>query len=278
MTGTRLDPILASVRAREAERRRVRPLEELQGLIAPDPSRREAFVVGLRQPGLSVIAECKRHSPSAGYLGGASGWEERARRYRDGGAAAISVLTEEDHFRGSLADLAVARRAGLPLLRKDFLLDDAMVFESQWCGADAVLLLAVCLQPDSLRRLSDLAHTLGMAVLLEVHDEAELERAVAAEPDCIGVNARDLRTFEVDLSTTERLLPQIPERFVRVAESGIRSSEDGARVRAAGADAVLMGESLMRAADPAALIRSLRNGAAGPGAWEQSGAEQEAGA
>jgi len=168
------------------------------------------------------------------------------------------VLTEMDHFAGSLDDLGAAGACGLPRLRKDFLLDEAMVLESALHGADAVLLLPVILDDRSLARLRETARALGLAGLVEVHDERELERALALapEPELVGVNARDLTTFEVDLATVERLLPRVPDGPIRVAESGIRGIEDLERVRDAGADAALVGEALVRAEDPESTLRA----------------------
>jgi len=261
MIATRLDPIVAAVRKRAAERRGQQPLERLQQLVRPDPARRERFVRALGGPGLAIIAECKRRSPSAGALideGGSPGarWFALADAYRRGGASALSVLTEQDHFGGSLADLQSVAPTGLPRLRKDFIVDQGMLYEACLFGADAVLLIAAILPDAELRSLRECARELGLAVLLEVHDERELERALAVEPELLGVNARDLRTLTVDLTTIERLMPRVPKDLPKVAESGIRTLDDLRRVRAAGADAVLIGETLMRAADPAALLRA----------------------
>lgn len=252
---TRLDPILADVRRREAERRRARPLASLRRDCPSRPERGRSFVRALSGTGLGLIAECKRRSPSAGELARVPDVAERAGRYARGGADALSILTEEDHFGGSLADLAAAAEAGLPRLRKDFLLTEGMVLESAAAGADAVLLLAACLSDGELADLRGAARELGLAVLLEVHDERELERALPLEPECLGVNARDLRTFDVDLSAHRRLLPKIPRACLRVAESGMRTAADLARARAAGADAVLVGEALMRASDPETILK-----------------------
>ncbi len=263
MSATRLDPILASVRARADLRRRTTSLGALRRDTRADPARRERFVSALRGNGLAVLAEFKRRSPSAGLIRAEEDVLGRARAYAAGGAAALSVLTEQDHFAGSPDDLARVAPAGLPRLRKDFLLDEGMVLESISMGADAILLLAVCLADPLLGELRSLAGELGLAVLLEVHDERELERALAVEPDCIGVNARDLASFRVDLATSEHLLPAIPERFVRVAESGLSTLADLERVRRAGADAALVGEALMRAEDPALLLRSWKEALGG---------------
>jgi indole-3-glycerol phosphate synthase len=260
--GTRLAPILQSVVARADERRIEKSLADLQAEVQPDLSRRQRFLEALNAPGVSVIAECKRRSPATGMLADEKNLLERAQRYADGGAAALSILTEVDHFRGGLAELHNVADSGLPRLRKDFILDAGMVLESIPAGADAILLLAVCLPDPLLGELRKLAGDLGLAVLLEVHDPGELDRALAVEPDCLGINARNLTTFEVDLATTEQMLPMVPSGFVRVAESGLRTVADVVRVREAGADAVLIGEALMKAPDPAALIQDFRRAGA----------------
>ncbi len=261
ITGTRLDPILASVAAHAEERRRARGGA---ALADPDPARVTRFVRALSEPGeLSFIAECKRRSPSVGELTDGTGLEARATAYAEGGAAALSILTEQDHFLGHPRDLLAAASAGLPRLRKDFMLSVDMVVESVEMGADAVLLLAVCLDDAQLTDLRAAARDLGLAVLLEVHDEDELERGLRVDPDCLGVNARDLRTFHVDLGNTERLLPLVPAGIVRVAESGIHRPEAALRMRRAGADAALVGEALMKSVDPAATLTEWRQFLAG---------------
>jgi indole-3-glycerol phosphate synthase len=259
VSGTRLDPIVADVRRRAAERRSAQPIESLRAIVRPDGSRRARFVSAFRKGELGILAEMKRRSPSAGTIGAAGpAYASLARAYCDGGANAISVLTEADHFGGSLEDLAAVSFTGLPRLRKDFLVDEGMLLESAHHGADAVLLLSAILEPNHLRDLRDRARDLGLAVLLEVHDERELDLALPLEPELLGVNARDLRTFEVDLATVERLLPLVPDGPIRVAESGIRALADVRRVRDAGADAVLVGEALVRDADPASTLRAWR--------------------
>ena len=262
MSATRLDPILASVRANAAERRRLRSIRDLRAELAPDPARAQRFIAALGAPGMGFLTECKRASPSAGEISNETDLLARAQAYAAGGSNAVSVLTEQDHFGGSPEDLARVAPAGLPRLRKDFILDEGMVLESVSMGADAILLMAVCLPGQQLSELRELARDCGLAVLLEAHNAAELERCLAVEPDLVGVNARDLRTFEVDLAVVEDLLPRIERRAnggpVRVAESGIRGPEELWRVQAAGADAVLVGEALMRAGDPAATLRQWR--------------------
>ena len=266
LTGTRLDPILAAVRERAAERRRSATVDELRGSVRPVPERRGRFVAALRrgaEQGLALIAECKRRSPSAGLLADEPELGARALSYASGGADALSILTEQDHFGGSPADLEVAAAAGLPRLRKDFIVDEGMVLESVAMGADAILLIAACLPGALLADLRAVASEVGLAVLVEAHDEAELERALEARPDCIGVNARDLRTFQVDLDVPLRLLPRVPEDILRVTESGLATVEDVLRARDGGAHAALIGSSLMRADDPARLLREWKGALGG---------------
>lgn len=210
-------------------------------------------------PGLSVIAEVKRRSPSAGDLAVALDPSAQARRYAAGGAAAISVLTEPHHFGGSLQDLVTVRRAtDLPVLRKDFMLNEAQIWESRAAGADAVLLIAAVLDGRRLPLMLEAVVAASMTALVEVHDEAEAERAVAAGASLVGVNNRDLGSFVTDLAVAERLSGRLADVAVRVAESGVKSAADAARMAAAGYDAVLVGEALVRSEDPARLIRAFR--------------------
>ena len=260
MIATKLDPIVADVRKRAAERRARTPLAQLERLVVADPARRGRFLGALRREKFGLIAELKRRSPSAGVLieGSGRSWIELAQAYRDGGACALSVLTEQDHFDGALADLDLARPIGLPRLRKDFLVDEGMVLESALAGADAVLLIAAILAPRELASLRRSAHELGLAVLVEAHDERELDLVLSVEPDLVGVNARDLKTLAVDLATIEKLMPRIPDSLARVAESGIKTLADLQRVRAAGASCALIGETLVRAKDPVTILRGWR--------------------
>jgi len=255
--GAMLEPILASVRARLGNV--VARSDEWRGAAAGAPPARD-FAGALRVPGLSVIAEVKRRSPSAGVLASGLDPASRAVAYRDGGAAALSVLTEPDHFAGAPEDLVVARLAvDLPVLRKDFVLHPAQVWQSRALGADAVLLIAAILDDVLLRDLLGEADAAGLAALVEVHDAAEAERAAAAGAGIVGVNNRDLRTFRVDLATAERLRPLLPDGAVTVAESGVSDPEAAARMADAGYDAVLVGEALVRAGDPARLVGALRD-------------------
>ncbi|HEV2361439.1 MAG TPA: indole-3-glycerol phosphate synthase TrpC [Acidimicrobiales bacterium] len=225
---------------------------------ARDRGRPRGWAAALRADGVSVIAEIKRRSPSKGALAPDLDPAALARDYQRGGAACLSVLTDENYFGGSEADLAAARSAvPLPVLRKDFTVSAEDVFAARAMGADAYLLIVAALSPVELRRFLDVGAELGMDALVEVHDEAELDLALAAGADVIGVNQRDLRTFEVDTERAERLLASIPEGIVRVAESGIGDRAAVERLEAAGADAILVGESLVRSPDPAAALAAL---------------------
>jgi indole-3-glycerol phosphate synthase len=211
----------------------------------------------LTGPETNVIAEIKRASPSKGPLNENLDAAALARSYAAGGADAISVLTEPTGFKGSLDDMKASLGAGVPVLRKDFLLDPFQVLESRAEGADAVLLIVRVLGPD-LGRLYAAATALGMDALVEVFDEADLERAVDVGAEVIGINHRDLETFEVDADRTAKLAPRIPEGVVVVGLSGVESRADVERLALDGAHAVLVGESLVTAADPAAKLRELR--------------------
>ncbi len=206
-----------------------------------------------------MIAEVKRRSPSRGSLVQDLDSAATAAAYTRGGAACLSVLTDAEYFGGSSADLAEARAAsGLPVLRKDFTVAPADVYDARIMGADAVLLIVAALSDDELASLHELAGRVGLDVLVEVHDESELERALAVEPRMIGVNQRDLSTFEVDPATAERLAARIPPDVVAVAESGVREPDDARHLADAGYDAVLVGESVVTSHDPAAAVRAMR--------------------
>ena len=214
------------------------------------------FVGVLRRPGLAVIAEMKQRTPGMGVLAEKYSPASLARAYTEGGAAAISVLTHMASFGGRPEHIEAARIATeLPILRKDFVTDPYEVGEARAAGADAVLLIVAALTPERLAELLRVARARGLGALVEVHDEGEVEIAVTAGARAVGVNHRDLRTFNVDLGLTERLRKVIPSEVVLVSESGIRTVDDARRMREAGADAILVGESLMRAEDPAARIR-----------------------
>lgn len=218
------------------------------------------FAAALRRPGLSVIAEVKRASPSKGLIRADFDPVAIARAYESAGADAVSVLTEETYFQGAARYLTAIRAAvALPLLRKDFIFDPWQVYEARLLGADALLLIAALLPVPALRELRSLAEGLGMQCLVEAHNEAELQAALAAGAKIVGVNNRDLTTFAVDPGTAERLRPLVPEDIVFVAESGVTGPADAKRMAAAGADAVLVGETLMRAPDTGAALRALRS-------------------
>ena len=211
-----------------------------------------------RGAGSSVIAEVKRRSPSKGDLADIPDPAELAGRYAAGGAAAISVLTEERRFGGSLADLRAVRAAvDVPLLRKDFMVEPYQLLEARAAGADLALLIVAALDDDTLRRLHDEARDLGLTVLVEVHDEAETERAVALGAELVGVNARNLRTLDVDPEAFARLAPLVPGDRVLVAESGITGPDDVATYVGLGARAVLVGEALVRDGDPEGAVRTM---------------------
>lgn len=252
-----LDQILASTRADVARRRAAAPLTTLE----PRADRgAHAFRDALARSGIAVIAEHKRRSPSAGPIRPGSSIAEIARAYEAGGAAAMSVLTEEQHFDGSLEDLREAARAcSLPLLRKDFIIDPYQLHEAAAAGASAVLLIVAALDPRLLASLHSAAAELSLDVLVEVHDRDELEIAAGSGATIIGVNNRDLRDFSVDTERTYALLDAMPADVLVISESGIASADDLSRLAAAGVDAVLVGERLMRSSDPATALRELRS-------------------
>jgi indole-3-glycerol phosphate synthase len=220
--------------------------------------RRGAFRDALTAPGLSVIAEHKRASPSAGVIRADLSLAEVIGAYERGGARALSILTEPDRFAGSLDDLRDARSlTGLPLLRKDFIVTEYQVAEAAIAGADAILLIVAALASERLRALLALAESLGLDALVEVHDRAELEIALTAGAKIVGINNRNLATLDVSLQTTYELLPMIPAGVLRVAESGFSTREQLDALAAAGVDAVLIGEALMRAVDPEVACRRL---------------------
>ena len=255
MPQTYLDAILRAHRASAADDERT--LDALLDEARVCPAVR-GFEHSLRD-GFSVIAEVKRRSPSKGAIDADLDPVELARAYERGGAAALSVLTDADHFGGSPDDLAAARAAvHIPVLRKDFTVSAADVCDARIMGADAVLLIVAALDDVELSEFHALARELGLDVVVEVHDENELDRAMALDPRIIGVNQRDLVTFAVDTERAVRLAPRIPPGVVRVAESGIGGPDDAEPLVAAGYDAVLVGESLVRSPDRALAVRALR--------------------
>jgi indole-3-glycerol phosphate synthase len=216
------------------------------------------FAGALRNAGLSCIAEVKRRSPSKGDLDPDLQPDLVAKEYVAGGASCLSVLTDEDFFGGSVEDLQTAREAsGLPVLRKDFTVAEVDVIDARRMGADAVLLIAAALSDEELARFQSRAVALGLAALVEVHDEEELDRALAAGARLVGVNQRDLRTFAVDHERACAMAGRIPSDVIAVAESGIRNGEDSTRLADAGYDAILVGETLVKASDRAAALRTL---------------------
>jgi indole-3-glycerol phosphate synthase len=252
-----LSDIVAGVRKDLARRREVASEADLRAALSDvDPARDP--MPSFRSPGSSVIAEVKRRSPSKGDLAEIADPAVLARRYAAGGAAAISVLTEERRFGGSLDDLRAVRAAvDVPLLRKDFVVDAYQVLEARAAGADLVLLIVAALDDDLLRGLHDRARELGMTVLVEVHDEPETARAVELGVELVGVNARNLKTLDVDPDTFGRLAPLVPDDRLLVAESGISSPVDVKRYVAEGAHAVLVGEALVKDGDPESAVRAM---------------------
>jgi len=253
----RLDPIVQATREEVERRKRERPLADLEREAEARPEGRP-FHEALARPGTSLIAEHKRRSPSAGEIRAGAGVTEIVRAYERGGAAALSILTEERHFGGSLDDLREARAASdLPILRKDFTVDPYQLVEARAVGADAVLLVVGTLDARELAPLFQEARALDLDALVEVHDERELESALELDADLIGINNRDLADFSVDISKTFDLLADVPAGKTVVSESGIVYREQIEELEPVGVDAVLVGETLMRAADPEAACREL---------------------
>ncbi len=259
-----LSSIVAQTRAGlSGLRERRGELERLATRAGPAPPWGGAF----GGPDVSIVAEVKRRSPSAGAIAPGLDPGGLARAYQAGGARAISVLTEGPHFGGAPADLVAVRQAvSLPVLRKDFIVDPVQLLESRALGASAVLLIARALPGPELTGLAGLARDLGLTILVEVHRAEELDRAVAVRPDALGVNSRDLETFRVDLPGVEHLLASIPGDLVAIAESGLSTRHDVELVAGWGADAVLVGSALAGAADPAAAVRALAGCRRRPGA------------
>ena len=259
-TGTYLDKILPRTREDLDDRISSQPLNEVKAR-AKDAEETRDFYDAFAEDRLHLIAEVKRASPSKGDLAPDIDAAELARVYIDNGASALSVLTDRPFFKGSLDDLKAVREvsaeSGTPILRKDFVIDEYMIYEARVWGADAILLLVISLSDGQLQDYQGLANELGMAALIETHDELELYRAIDIKPRLVGINNRDLRTFETDLATTHGLAPRIGGSTRVVAESGISSTEDARSMRAAGADAILVGEALITADDTAAMVQEL---------------------
>lgn len=253
---TYLDDLLVGARRRVDAASALEPLDALRerSLSAPVGT---PFHQALAGAGVSVIAEVKRASPSKGDIATELNAASQARAYVDGGAAAVSVLTEPDRFRGSLGDLADVAALGVPALRKDFVVDRYQIWEARAAGASAVLLIVAALDEPGLALLHDEALTAGLDVLVEVHDASEVAAATRIGAAVVGVNARNLRTFELDPHAFARLRAQLADGVLAVAESGIQGPADVARSAREGADAVLVGESLVRATDPIAAVTAL---------------------
>ena len=256
-SGTVLDEILAGVRADLAEREQQLPLAQLKERAARAVPALDAYT-RLRQDNVAVIAEVKRSSPSLGSIAEIADPAALACEYEAGGARVISVLTEKRRFNGSLDDLvAVKAHVDVPVLRKDFIVTPYQVWEARAFGADLVLLIVAALEQNALVALLERTESLGMTALVEVHDEAEAQRALDAGARVIGVNARDLKTLEVDRDIFARIAPLLPDSVVKVAESGVRGPHDLLAYAAAGADAVLVGEGLVKQHDPRQAVADL---------------------
>jgi len=253
----RLDELVGATREAVHRRKRERPLAELEREAGSQPEGRP-FAEALARPGTSLIAEHKRRSPSAGTIREGLSCADVVRAYERGGAAALSVLTEEAHFGGSLADLREARAASeLPVLRKDFTIDPYQLYEAKAAGADAVLLVVGAMSQDALAALYRAAHSLDLDAIVEIHDEEELDAALEVDADVLGINNRNLETFSVDIQRTFDLLHDVPAGKVVVSESGIQTREQIDELEQVGVDAVLIGEALMRAPDPEEAVRQL---------------------
>jgi len=255
---TVLDEILVGVRADLEERQATTSLESLQERAAALPSAKPAESILRHSDTVKVIAEVKRSSPSKGSLAEITDPASLAAEYESGGASVVSVLTEKHRFGGSLEDLAAVRAAvDVPVLRKDFVYTSYQVWEARATGADAILLIVAALEQQALVSLIERVHSVGMTALVEVHDEEEVRRAVDAGARVVGVNARDLKTLEVDRNTFARLAPLIPSGILRVAESGVRGPHDVLDYARSGAHAVLVGESLVIGNNPRGAVADL---------------------
>jgi indole-3-glycerol phosphate synthase len=252
-----MEELIEAARAGVERRRAPVPLEDLERRLGERPEQRP-FREALTRPGLSLIAEFKRRSPSAGEIRDGATPADVARAYEAGGAAALSVLTDEAHFGGTLADLGQARAAcELPVLQKDFIVDRYQLYEAAIAGADAILLIVAALDDEDLGALHAEARGLDLDCLVEVHQESELERALTADAEVIGINNRDLDDFNVDIQTTFELITDVPAGKTVVSESGIADRSTLEELERVGVDAVLIGEALMRADDPAAKVKEL---------------------
>jgi len=256
-----LDSIIQGVKEDLAARKNLVSLNDLKALVDQVPLALPAADLLLKNP-FSVIAEVKRASPSKGHLSDIPDPASLALEYQSGGAQVISVLTEERKFNGSLADLdSVRRKVSIPVLRKDFMVDEYQVWEARAHGADVILLIVAGLSDLQLTELNQLASELGMSVLVEIHDAAEMDRALAVNPKLLGVNARNLKTLEVSLDVCHNLIPRIPDHILAIAESGISSTNQVEALVSSGARAVLVGEALVTGGTPAETV----------GEWSQAG-------
>jgi indole-3-glycerol phosphate synthase len=254
---SKLDELVGAAREDVERRKRVVPADDLRAAIGTLSGSRP-FSEALVRPGLSLIAEFKRRSPSSGDIAAGATVADVVAAYERGGAAALSVLTDERHFGGTLDDLRAARAAcGLPILRKDFIVDTYQLYEAAVNGADAVLLIVAALEDEDLRLLYEEARLLDLDCLVEVHDEPELERALELDADVIGINNRDLGDLSVNLETTSELMTDVPAGKTVVSESGFHSAEQLVELERIGCDAVLIGETLMRSGDPETEVRRL---------------------
>lgn len=252
-----LEELVAAAREDVERRRDAVPTSDLRAQLGTSGGARP-FSEALVRPGLSLIAEFKRRSPSAGDIGGSSGVVETVTGYERGGAAALSILTDAPNFGGSLDDLRAARAASsLPILRKDFVVDPYQLVEAAANGADAVLLIVAALPDDQLHELHEEARALDLDCVVEIHDEGELERSLAVGAEVIGINNRDLRDLSVDVERTAELITDVPAGKTVVSESGYHSPRQLDELERMGVDAVLVGEALMRASDPEVAVREL---------------------
>ncbi|MFH1674643.1 MAG: indole-3-glycerol phosphate synthase TrpC [Pseudomonadota bacterium] len=258
MTGTVLDKIAAHKKGEVQESKERRPQRVLEKRIAGLNATRDFKAALAREDRISLIAEIKKASPSAGIIRDDFNPMKIAQTYEKEGADAISVLTDEEFFQGSLVTLSLVNETfSLPLLRKDFIIDPYQIYEARAFGADAILLIVSLLSPDRLISYLGIAQELGLSALVEVHTEEELHIAIDAGAEIIGINNRNLKTFEVDIENTLRLLPDVPKDVICVSESGIRDADDIDRLRRAGVDAVLIGTAFMKSSDIGNKIREL---------------------
>ncbi|TPW76307.1 indole-3-glycerol phosphate synthase TrpC [Schumannella soli] len=273
-----LSDLVSGALADAAERRSIRPLAEVEAAALARPAALDAVAALEPAERVKIIAEVKRASPSRGALAEITDPAALAVSYETGGASAISVLTEQRRFRGSLDDLEAVRAAvGIPVLRKDFIAEPYQVFEARAAGADLVLLIVAALEQPLLAELHELIHSLGMTALVETHSAEEVERALDLGPSVLGVNARDLSTFELDRDLFGRLADRIPAGVVRVAESAVLRPADVAHYRDAGADVVLVGEALVTGGDPIQTLESFLNAQSDPAQAESAEASTTAG-